>query len=147
MTKGTKHMTTKQHGFACDVLAGMTLVDAYKNNYAWENMKYETIKRKGVETRDHPLVLAFIEKGRAEIEEEVKSGIVIDIQTQTEKLERIASMYTTDPGPAVRAIEAQSKLHGLLIEKREDITGKGVLNIMHCPDIETAEDEAPLPNV
>lgn len=120
MAKPGQKITAKQER-ACQVFIETGCkTSAYREAYNAGNMKPATINRRAFELFETEIVLARVE----ELQAEHRETHDVTVATLTEKLEDAREMAHSEgqAGAAVSACTAMAKLHGLLVDKTEDVT-------------------------
>lgn len=113
-------LTAKQERFCQAIVSGMSQADAYRKAYDAERMKPETVQNKAHVLMKNGEIRARVEQLRAPVVAKVQ----YDLEKAMEEAERALSLAEKkeNPGAMVAAVQLRSKLNGLLIEKREDVT-------------------------
>ena len=106
-----KKLTTKQIKFARKYVETGNASEAYRRVYKTKGTQ-KTIQPESSRILNHnPMVAALVD--------DLKNKLVINVDTQVEKLERIHDLAVADKqyNPAINAINSQSKHLGLISDK------------------------------
>lgn len=110
-------LTAKQEAFCQAIVSGMSQADAYRTAYDAKNMKPATVQSKACILMTDGKVRARVEEIRAPVVAKVQYGLE---QAMLEAEEGMAICRNKENGGAfIQAVTLRSKLHGLLIERKE----------------------------
>lgn len=119
-TKKAPALTAKQEAFCLAVVSGMSQADAYRKAYDAEKMKPETVQKRASELMGNGAIAGRV----AELRAPVVAKVRYDLERAMDEAEQALqlALKKENPGAMVAAVQLRSKLNGLLIEKREDVT-------------------------
>jgi len=115
-------MTPKQEKFCQVYVETGNASEAYRQAYDAEKMKPQTINRKAHELIENGKIAARIEALMAAACE--RHEITMDSITSQLMQDRANAILFKQASPAVAATVAIAKLHGLIVDKREDVTNR-----------------------
>lgn len=113
-------LTLKQERFCLVYMETGNASEAYRQAYDCENMEDKTIWEAASRQLDNYKVIARVNELKAELQADLN----ITVESLTKKLEtaRKCAVKQGNPAGQVAATMGQAKLHGLLIDKLQDLT-------------------------
>ena len=116
----TEKLTGRQENFCQAYVKCGNQHAAYKASYSWENSTRKTIDEKASRLMAQDKIKARV----AELQERVAVKTGYTLEKVTGMLENAYEMADqgNQAGAAVNASMAIAKLHGMIVEKREDVT-------------------------
>ncbi len=119
-------MTPKQEKFCQAYVETGNASEAYRQAYDAENMKPQTINQRAHDLMENGKIAVRIEALMAAARE--RHDITMDNITGQLMQDRGYAIKFGQAGAAVSASVAIAKLHGLMVDKREDVTDRRTVN-------------------
>jgi phage terminase small subunit len=112
-------LTPKQEAFCQAYIETGNASEAYRQSYNAGKMKPESVNRKAKELLDNVKITARV----AVIQEEHRERHNVTVDSITKELEeaRTKAIESGQNSAAVQATMGKAKIHGLIVDKREDV--------------------------
>lgn len=118
------NLTAKQEGFCLSVAKGLSLAQAYRDNYNAENMANETIWVKASELMSNGKVAVRVSGLQGKAQERT----LVTMESITAELDenRMMGAKLDQPAAMNAASMGKAKLHGLLVDKTDNKHEHGI---------------------